>query len=74
MEQSKIIDTLEAYQRAGERISMPELSPDTSRERGRRKSQGRRSQGLPPSLVVGVVYIECTTPSPLMLQGGALMP
>ena len=28
----------------------------------------------PPSLVVGVAYIECATPSPLMLHGGASMP
>ena len=50
-----------------ERIPMPELSPETNgekRERWKKK---------PPILVVGVAYIECATPSPPMLQVGALM-
>ena len=43
---------------------MPELSPETN---GEKRERWKKS---PPSLVVGVAYIECATPSPPMLQIG----
>ena len=51
-----------------ERIPMPELSPETNGEKRERwKKRAPKSSG-------GVAYIECATPSPPMLQSGALMP
>ena len=47
-----------------ERIPMPELSPETNGEK-----RERWKKRTPHSLVVGVAYIECATPSPLMLHG-----
>ena len=44
---------------------MPELSPETNGEK--REVVEEKA----PSLVVGVAYIECATPSPPMLQSGA---
>ena len=48
-----------------ERIPMPELSPETN---GEKRERWKKSPAL--SLVVGVAYIECATPSPPMLQSG----
>ena len=53
-----------------ERIPMPELSPETNGEEREREVEEKN----PPSLVVGVAYIECATPSPIMLHGRASMP
>ena len=48
-----------------EGIPMPELSPETNGEK--REVVEEKA----PSLVVGVAYIECATPSPPLLQSGA---
>ena len=47
-------------------IPMSELSPETN---GRKERE--MEEKSPPSLVVGVAYIECATLSPPMLQSGA---
>ena len=44
---------------------MPELCPETNGEK-----EKEVEEKIPPSLVVGVAYIECATPSPPMLQSG----
>ena len=38
------------------------------------KEREMEEKNEPPSLVVGVAYIECATSSPFLLHGGASMP
>ena len=49
-----------------ERIPMPELSRETNGE----KRERWKKNPLPPSLMVGVAYIECATPHLLCYKAG----